>query len=162
MPRSGAEAVIIPAPPAQRSRFVRVALPLAIATFVAWFAADAARASFTLENLVMVAPAAALAFITCTILAVRAWHGPEPDAAEPAPLGPVLAMLALLAGLVLLMEEVGFDVGVLLFLISATWLLGERRPLVLVGYALPFTVFAVLGLQAILPFPLETLVLRLP
>ncbi|MDJ0390572.1 hypothetical protein QMO56_20885 [Roseomonas sp. E05] len=143
----------------QRARLGRVALPLVIAAFVAWFTADAARASFTLENLVMVAPAAALAFVTCAVLAVRAWRGPEPDAAEPAPLGPVLALLALLAGLVLLMEEVGFDVGVLLFLLATPWLLGERRPLVLLAFALPFTALAVLGLQAILPFTLTTLVL---
>jgi len=143
-------------------RASEAALLLLIALFAAWLAADAAARSRAMENLVLILPAAVLTVAVAAGLLVAALRRPAPEAAARAPAGSFARVAGLLALLVLLvagLETVGFDLASFLFLLAATWLLGERRPLPLLGFAAALTVIVILALHYILPFPMPTLVL---
>ncbi len=128
-----------------------------IAGFAVWLAQDAARRSPSFENLVLVVPVAILLVGLSAILALAALRGPT---------GPggggvlkVLALLALLVGLVAGLETIGFDVSSFLFLIAATWLLGERSPVRILLFAAITTAAVVLSLEYMLPFEMNNLLL---
>jgi hypothetical protein len=147
-----------------RARFIsEVALLGLIIAFAVWLALDARRASLDLENLVLIVPAAVLTVGTAGWLAVAAVLRQEPTGTAAAPSGgyamKVAGLLLLLVLLVAGLEVVGFDGTSFLFLLGGAWLLGERRPLPLILFAAVFACLVVMALQAILPFPMPTLLL---
>jgi hypothetical protein len=145
-------------------RASEVGLMVAVAAFAIWLAADAAIRSPTFENLVLLVPGAVLTVLLSTVLAVRSVSRPAPAPTGTAEagfghFGRVLGLLALLAALVASLETIGFDVAGFLFLAISTWMLGERRPLHILGFAAITSFLVVSALQAILPFDMPTLVI---
>jgi len=134
------------------------ALLLALVSgFAVWLAWDAWRRSPSFENLVLIVPVAVLLVGLSLVLALAALR--RPDEAGPGGLLKVLALLGLLALLVAGLETVGFDVSSFLFLLAATWLLGERRPLRILLFAAVTTAAVVLSLEYMLPFEMNNLLL---
>ncbi len=144
----------------QGQRGSEVALLLLIAGFAIWLAQDAARRSFSFENLVLMVPVAGLILLLCGILAVAALRRAPQEAGGG--LARVLGLLALLGGLVAGLETIGFDAAAFLFLLAATALLGERRPLVLLAYAGIMTFVIIMTLGFMLPYEMPTLLLDPP
>jgi hypothetical protein len=128
-----------------------------IAGFAIWLASDAARRSPAFENLVLVVPAAVLTVSLALYLAVMALRQPARPGAGG--LLKVLLLLALLAGLVAGLETIGFDVSSFIFLLAATWLLGERRPWLILGFATVMTVLIIISLEFMLPYEMPNLIL---
>jgi hypothetical protein len=145
-----------------RSRISEGALLLLIALFAAWLAFDAAARSRSLENLVLIVPGAILTVaVAAGLIAATLMRPPAAGAAAP-PSGSgrqVAGLLALLVLLLLGLETVGFDLASFLFLLGATRLLGERRPVPLLIFAAGLTAAVVTSLRFLLPFPMPTLVL---
>jgi putative tricarboxylic transport membrane protein len=128
-----------------------------VAGFAIWLAQDAARRSPSFENLVLVVPVAVLLVGLSLMLAIAAWRRP----AEPGSGGvlKVLALLALLVGLVAGLDTIGFDISSFLFLVAATWLLGERNLLRILLFSAITTAAVVLSLEFMLPFEMNNLLL---
>jgi putative tricarboxylic transport membrane protein len=132
-------------------------LLVVVAGFAVWLAQDAARRSPSFENLVLVVPVAILLVGLSAALAVAALRRP----AEPGAGGvlKVMALLALLVGLVAGLDTIGFDVSSFLFLVAATWLLGERNPVRILLFSAITTAAVVLSLEYMLPFEMNNLLL---
>lgn len=131
--------------------------------------ADAYRSSNNIQNLLLVAPAAALAAVLFVVIVVREVRlEPLTDAAPTPRRGwtrsraEVLRTPALMAAVGVYLagiSYVGFDISTFLFIGGALAIQGERRPLLLVGYSAVFAVLVVLGMKALLPFPMPNLFL---
>lgn len=131
------------------------------AAFLVWYFLDAYGASSRLENLMLIGPATLVGLGLCIFLAaaeVLTLEGaPERDAL-PSIDPRVPAFMALLAAYVAaLVFDVGFDVASLVFLVASLWVLGERRPVLLLVFPAVFTVLIVLGMQELLSVPVPTL-----
>jgi hypothetical protein len=145
-----------------RSRISEGALLLLIALFATWLAFDAAARSRALENLVLIVPGTILTVaVSAGLIAAMLMRPPAAGAAaSPAGSGrQVAGLLALMVLLLLGLETVGFDLAGFLFLLGATRLLGERRPLPLLIFAAGLTAAVVMSLRFLLPFPMPTLIL---
>jgi len=128
-----------------------------IAGFAVWLAQDAARRSPSFENLVLVVPVAILLVGLSAALALAALRRPATPGSGG--LMKVLALLALLVGLVAGLDTIGFDVSSFLFLVAATWLLGERGWLRILLFSAITTAAVVLSLEYMLPFEMNNLLL---
>ncbi|MCP1337915.1 tripartite tricarboxylate transporter TctB family protein [Futiania mangrovi] len=133
----------------------------AAAAFLIWYFLDAYGASSRLENLMLIAPATAIGLGLCLFLAAAEFvtvEGAAPRTALPAVDPRVPLFMALLAAYVAaLVYDLGFDVASFLFLAASLWVLGERRPTLLVVFPAVFTVLIVLGMQELLSIPVPTL-----
>lgn len=132
-------------------------LMAAVAAFAIWLAQDAARRSPSFENLVLVVPVAVLLVGLAVALAVAALR--RPAEAGGGGLLKVLLLLALLVGLVAGLDTIGFDISSFLFLVAATWLLGERRWLRILVFSAVTSAAVVLSLEFMLPFEMNNLLL---
>ena len=135
-----------------------VALVLAIVTLSAWYLVDAARASPTAENLLLIAPAALL---SCLLGLGILWgdlrkgsHRTEngrlaggPDRSERQ----TALFMALMVLYVIGLATIPFDVATLLFAVAALFTLGERRWPFLVGFSAALTVFVMAALSLLMP-----------
>ncbi len=145
-----------------------VVFVVCIAALSAWYLGDAIAASPRVENLILIAPAAALALGLCALIIGRTvYDAATADAsasprAERTPLTwsrmrPV-AFIVLFGLYVAALEPMGFDVASWLFIAAALVLTGERRIWVIVGYAVVFGSLAVWLFGLMMPYPMPTLV----
>lgn len=136
-----------------------------IAVWTGWFLGDAVQASASIENLMLIAPAAVLALTLCLFLAVRSLVGPKvgPDqneaAAKAARDGRTLTFIALFAAYIGGLAYVAFDLSTFLFIMISLLLLGERNRLIAVGYAAVFTALVTAALREMVPYPFPMLVM---
>ena len=149
-----------------RVDWAHLALVAGIAAFCLWFWFDARSASSDVQNLLVIQPAAILALALCAVIAFGAVRA-EPDAAGPES-GTAArpgrewrgVLVAVLLGLyVLALVPVGFDVATFVFLAAGMYLLGERRPVFLVGYSAVFAAAMSYGFKVMLSVPVPTLLI---
>jgi hypothetical protein len=139
--------------PASHAAFLGIAL--AITGFILW---SALSASTSLNNLIVVAPAALLLGVLAVCIVVAALRRPN---AEPAPAG-ALGDLLLLSGFgafCYALTHIGFDVATFAFVWGGIVLSGGRSLWVPPLYAAVFTLALVKGFGSLFPYPMLTLVL---
>lgn len=144
-----------PSPRADRGH---VALVSAIVALSAWYLVDAARASPTAENLLLIAPAAVLSCLLglgilwrelrnagdCTDDG-RSATGPDRSERQTA------LFMALMVLYVIGLATIPFDVATVLFSVAALFALGERRWPFLAGFSAALTVFVMAALSLLMP-----------
>ncbi len=162
-----------------RRRTVIVDLPhflflTGLVGFCAWYLRDAVTASNTMENLLLIEPAAIAAVMLYFVIlrsVIRVVPDGRPDPASAAPPRPPLTPIvrarifggmALLAAYVGLMGVIGFDVATVLYVAATLALLGERRPLVLVVLPVAFGGVVVYAFRQLVTVPVPTLLELLP
>ena len=132
-----------------------------IAAWVAWFLQSAVRASPSIENLMLIAPAAALSLGLCLMLAITTIVGRHgSNTILPAAMREerkTLTFIALFAAYVGGLAYVAFDLSTFLFVALGLLLLGERNRLLAVGYAAIFAWLTTAALREMLPFPFPSL-----
>ena len=153
-----------PTPTPRRARRIEhLALLLVIAGWMVWFFFDSWRVSASIENLMLIAPATALALALIVFLAIRTLaRGPTAaDAAftSLATEGRTIAFIALFAAFIAGLNFGLFDIATFVFVAGSLILLGERNRLLAVGYAAAFTAFVVFSIRAMVPYPVETVLL---
>lgn len=162
-----------------------VVLVLLFAGFTALYLVDAWQASSRLRNLILILPAAILAFGLCALVLIgilrdaarprpaapaKVPANAPPDAPADAPAAPAPPetllqrfrtgfTMALFALYILSIPYLGFDVGTALFVAANLLLDGERRPLVVIGIPVLFAVAATLCFRWLLPYPMPILLL---
>ncbi|WP_425089677.1 hypothetical protein [Stappia sp.] len=128
---------------------------LAITGFILW---SALSASTSLNNLIVVAPAALLLGVLALCIVVSVSRNPD---AYPAPAG-ALGDLLLLAGFGIFcyaLTHVGFDVATFVFVWAGIVMSGGRSLWVPPLYAAIFSLALVKGFGSLFPYPMLTLVL---
>jgi hypothetical protein len=143
---------------------------------------EAMNASSRIDNLILIAPAVSLALLFVAILLgkilitrfkSRAGNiqttTPATTATAPAsspttapaagtmPDPYIVVYLLVFFAIAPLSVYAGFDVAVFVFILTATWLNGERRVWVLSSYAIIFTTVVIGGFSKILSVPVPTL-----
>lgn len=138
-----------------------------------WYFFDARRVSDSFDNLLLIAPAAALAVVLYAVIVardvrIRRADGGEDPAGAPADgaatAGPdwkQFALMGLLAAYVLAMPYAGFDVATAAFVFLALRLEAKQSWRFAALYALAFTVLTVGGLRELLSVPVPTLLDRI-
>lgn len=155
-----------------RAEWGHLAFVVAIAAFCVWYWLDARAASTSTQNLLLIQPAAILALFLCAVIAARlvrvervadeARSGRE-SAAPPwetlRRTGALRGVLfaALLGAYVAAVLFTGFDVSTFVFLAAGMFLLGERRPLVLLGFAAFFAAALSYAFKHMLSVPVPTI-----
>lgn len=145
-----------------------------LAVFVVWYVLDARAASPFIENTILIVPASILALILIvtvvpqTISITRADPETEPAGERQSLREFALAhrhelragmLMLLLGGYVFSAPFIGFDAATFLFLATSLWVVGERRPLIVLGFALALAAVLIAGMQAALTLDLPTLIL---
>lgn len=158
----------------KRLEWGHVLFVLGIGGWVSWYFLDAYHASSTVTNLILIAPASALALCLCGLILFRRLRDActAPDAVEPeapaeaeTPAGasgltryrPV-AFIVLFGLYIVGLETIGYDVASWLFIAASLVLAGERRPLTVIVYSLLFGSLAVWLFGLMTPYPMPTLV----
>lgn len=139
--------------------------------FLVWYLSDAAIASPTFSNLILIGPVGAVAFILLLYVAATEVMGSKaataivPAGQEAAPSAePSRYRTSSLLTIVLLMSffglfvaaipYVGFDVATFFFMIATLWLLGERRVLFTLSLAFGAAIGVSVAALTILTFPI--------
>ena len=147
---------------------------LVIAISVAYLL-DARATAINVNNLLLVQPAVIFALLLYALILPQCFRRvPDEAAAEqlaaaeaedtsrPSTLPELLRVAALAAAFglfVFSLDIVGFDIATWVFMVVGLYICGERRPLPLVVFPLVFTVIAILGYQALIPYPMFTRIL---
>jgi hypothetical protein len=153
-----------------RVEWGHLALVAGIAAFCGWYWFDARSASSNVQNLLLIQPAAILALALCAAIAYGAVTVERDGPAVAPPESAATAAPAvrkrewrgvLVAGLlgvhVVAIIPLGFDVATFAFLAAAMYLLGERRPVFLLGYSAVLAVALSYGFKVMLSVPVPTL-----
>ncbi|WP_138467311.1 tripartite tricarboxylate transporter TctB family protein [Poseidonocella sp. HB161398] len=131
-----------------------------IAGWTLWYLADTVSASSRVTNLIFILPVAVLLLGLCGFEALRLLRAPAAPAPAPAAeddpedLAGTLKVMALFAAYVLSAERIGFDLATCLFVGLYLLLKGERRPLIVLGYAALFGNLVTLFFARMLPYPM--------
>lgn len=152
-----------------------LALITLIAAAVFWYLLDARSVSLSINNLLLVQPIALFALAMYLFIVPQCFHRVDAEVAalpprEQDPLSPTLpsersdvirmaALGASLGLLVILIDVIGFDVGIFLFTAAAMAICGERRPFHLIAFSLAVTLVGIYGFRALIPFPMFTTIL---
>ncbi|KEQ04214.1 tripartite tricarboxylate transporter TctB family protein [Pseudorhizobium pelagicum] len=126
---------------------------------------DARGVSLRTNNLLLVQPAAILAFVLAAFVLPGIF--PRADAAEEAEtegetrgdLVRVFILIAALAGLAFSLEVVGFDIATFAFMVIGLAVCGERRWWANLLFSAVFTVVLIYGYGTITPFPFPLTIL---
>jgi len=131
----------------------------AIAGWTIWYFLDARAASPDIQNLGLIAPAAAIVVILCGIgLAETITRTIAERTPLPWPFARrILGTMVLLGVYVLTMDRIGFDLATWLYILANLLFLGERRIWVLLAVPLGFTAVAIYAFGTILQTPLPLL-----
>ncbi len=143
-----------------------LAVVTAITGFCLWYFLDARSASNTLENLLLIEPAAIGALILFFLIlrdVVKVVHDPAavPPARPPLPRIVrirIIGCMALLAGYVASLDVIGFDAATVLYVGATLASLGERRPMALVALPLLFGIIVVYVFRRLVTVPVPTLI----
>lgn len=135
-----------------------------------WYLFDAYQASPSSENMLLILPAAVVVIcLSLWIIGSTLYKTPLIDTVEPQseketspekkPVS-VLSAMCILAGFVLSMDWIGFDVATFLFMVALMFLQGERRLVWLGGFSLIFAVLTSLFFEYMIPYPMPMLLGR--
>lgn len=127
---------------------------LAISGFILW---SAVSASASLDNLVVVAPAATVLGVLLLIIVANALRKPVSEDAGSGVWGDLL-LLAGFSAFCLALTHVGFDVATFIFVWAGVVTSGERGLWQPPLYAAVFTVVLVKGFGSLFPYPMPMLV----
>lgn len=132
------------------SRVVAIDLPhllllAGLGGFCIWYLLDSRAASTDVQNLLLIEPVALLGLVLILlIMRTAVTVVPGPHVASPRECLPrstflkVLGSMLLLGGYVALAPYLGFDVTTAAYVCGNLWVLGERRPALLIGVPLLF------------------------
>lgn len=141
---------------------------------VLWYLLEVRSVSLAVNNLLLVQPLSLFVLFMCLLVVPQCFRRAdavdEDELLPDDPLAPQLpsegkdlatiGVLGLSLGIaILVMDKVGFDLGVWLFSLAAMFICGERRPLALLVYPLAVTLAVIYGFKAMMPYPLETILL---
>lgn len=139
-----------------------------IAGLVLFYLLDARRVSSSVNNLILVQPAAIIALILVLVVLPQCFRRPEETDAEGTlppkrETGTELAKIGVLTGafvaLAFLMDRIGFDIATFVFLVVAIYICGERNWFANLGFSAVFTMVLIFGYGAIIPFPFPLTIL---
>ncbi len=142
-----------------------LALLVALAVLASWYLWDARSASLNINNLLLVQPTdlfvlGLILLIIPQCFRVRSSAEQNDLASEAKPSVVKTSAVALcLAAFVFLIEVIGFDTAMLLFVLGTMVICGERRPIPLLIYPLAVTLTLISGFKLLMPYPMTTLVL---
>jgi hypothetical protein len=137
----------------------------ALAGWCLWYLLDARSASTDFQNLALIEPVTILILLVWALIARRTiavTPDPVPHmTTERMPLPMVFRLriigsMALLVLYVVVAAYVGFDVGTVLYIGAALYLLGERSPVALIALPLGFCLVAIFVFNTVLATPLPT------
>lgn len=135
-----------------------------------WYLTDAYQASSSTENLLLILPAAVVVILLCLWVIgstlFRSLRSEPQEAEADAEKQPkkkqvsVFGAMCILAGFVLSMDWIGFDVATFLFMVALMFLQGERRPFWLGVFPLGFAILVSLFFEYMIPYPMPMLLGR--
>ena len=133
-----------------------------------WYLTDAYKASSSTENLLLILPASIVVIVLCLWIIFRTvpeskQNKSEQEAEKEKPEKKqvsVFGAMCILAGFVLSMDWIGFDVATFLFMVALMFLQGERRPFWLGCFPLVFAVLVSLFFEYMIPYPMPMLLGR--
>jgi hypothetical protein len=134
---------------------------LSIEAFCGWYLLDARASSTDIENLLLIQPAAILAFVVAIfILREVITISPVPGIVAPRPRLPsatmvkILGSMAMLGGYVGAMSFLGFDIATAAYVCGSLLVLGERRVAVLVIAPILFSAVTIFAFRQVVSIPL--------
>lgn len=143
-------------------------IPIFFLAISIWYLIDAYRASATTENLLLILPAGIVVIGLSLWILVTSLLNKE--SAEPVPEKEkeeekkekkevsIIGAMMILAGYVLSMNYIGFDVATFLFIAALMFLQGERRIGMLAGFSLIFSFLVSIFFQYMIPYPMPMLI----
>lgn len=134
----------------------------AIAAGVLAFLLEARGVSRDPQNLLLLQPTAWLVLGLWVVLAagcVMRRIDPAAPRESGADLARVLGMVAAFGLFILGLEEVGYDVAILVFVLAGLLIGGERHPAALILFPPIFTLAVIHGFRLLIPYPFPTSVL---
>jgi hypothetical protein len=134
-----------------------LALIAAMVGVIVYYWLDARSVSLRPTNLLMIEPGAIFALSMAALVVPQCFRRlPEGEAEEAeslSSLGRVFALMGTFTVYAVTLQQVGFDVGTLAFMVIALFICGERNWLLNIGFSAAFTLFIVWGYGSITPFP---------
>ncbi len=132
-----------------------------------WYLTDSFLASSSVENLLLILPAATIVIVLCCWIIGRTVYkfyksraddvaDREANKTEKKPVS-VFGAMCILAGFVFSMDWIGFDVATFLFMAGLMFLQGERRIFWLGGFSLVFAILVSLFFEYMIPYPMPML-----
>lgn len=159
-------------PPIAQRAVLELLFVAALAGLSGWYLWDAVSVSTRVANLILIAPGVTIILVLCLSVIVSVLRHPRraappqddalgTEAAPPPARSTVWRILALmvLVGLFVWMLPYGFDVVTFGFVAGSLVLLGERNPLVIIGYPALFAALVVWGLRNTLSYSIPGLIL---
>ena len=140
-----------------------LAFVTALGGWCTWFCVDAWRANAGIENLILIVPVSAVAFMLFVSVAagcLRSARRQGAPARAPLPAGmgrKVAASMVLLGAFVVAGPWLGFDIACFLYILLSMAALGERRVWVLILLPLVFCIAAIYCFNDLLQTPLPLL-----
>ena len=146
-----------------------LALLALIAAATAWYLVDARAASLNINNLLLVQPTALFVLGMVLLIVPQCFRSEDEvagaDATEAGEnrdandVAKITVLAVLLGAFVFLLEPLGFDLAMFLFVLAAMAVCGERRPLPLIVYPAAVTLILVSGFRFLMPYPMPTMIL---
>ncbi|OWU83125.1 hypothetical protein ATO6_19915 [Oceanicola sp. 22II-s10i] len=136
---------------------------LVVAGWAIWFLHDSWRVSDSVENLMLIAPAAVLLLALCLFVILRAARDPSREDGEGGSFAPLLSDLRSLGFIALFAAFIGglawgwFDLAAFVFILASLLLLGERKILLAVIYSAAFAGASTWALSEMLPYDVPAL-----
>lgn len=143
--------------------YAQLGLPVLFLVITIWYLIDCYKASATTENLLLILPVGII--VLCLSLWIsattfrdsrRAAEPKEEKKKEKKEVS-VLGAMIILAGFVLSMDWIGFDVATFLFIAALMFLQGERRLAWLGGFSFIFAFLVSIFFEYMIPYPMPML-----
>jgi hypothetical protein len=140
----------------------------AIAGWCLWYFFDARSASGNVQNLVLIEPLAILVAILWILILRETIHIGQAGEAQDCAAAPreqldgpttlkIFGSMGLLGLYVASMSTIGLDIATFVYVLATLFLLGERRPAVLLPVPVVFTAIVVMAFDRLLSTPLPLL-----
>lgn len=155
----------------QRINYPELGIPLVFLLLAGWYLSDAYKASASVENLLLILPAAVVVMLLCLWIVAKVFlsgrsrdeevaeeeeNAEEPETRKVSVFGAML----ILAGYILLMDWIGFDVATFMFIAALMFLQGERRIAWLGGFSAVFALLVSIFFEYMIPYPMPMLLGR--
>jgi hypothetical protein len=147
----------------RRVAWGELALVTALAALALAYLVDARSVSLSMNNLLLLQPTAVLVLVLWAIIAwdcvSRPAAAPPPAQGSRAQRARPLVMVVAFGLFIASLERVGYDIAIAAFVAAGLVIGGERRPHVVVPFALVFAALVMLGFRALVPYPFPTTLL---
>lgn len=144
--------------------YAQLGLPVLFLIVTGWYLIDSYKASATVENLLLILPAGVLVLGLSLWILVSSFRSADVDSKpekkekkkEEKEVSVVGAMI-ILAGYILSMDWIGFDLATFLFIGTLMFLQGERRIAWLTGFSFIFAFLVSIFFEYMIPYPMPML-----